>query len=119
MAQGLTGLSTIITERVVALVDGASVAVDASSGSVFDLTATQNFTLSNPTNPTSGQKAVFRIEQGGAGSFVITLDTKFRVPTDLTGFLLSTAAGTHDILGFIYNLADDKWDMTGITKGYV
>jgi len=119
MAQGLTGNSNILTERVATLTPGASVAVDAATGSVFDLTCAQNFTLSNPTNPTSGQKVIFRIEQGGAGSFVITLDTKFRVPTDLTGFLLSTAVGTHDILGFIYNLADDKWDMTGITKGYV
>lgn len=119
MAQGLTGNSTIITERVVTLTPGASVALDASQGSVFDLAADQSFTLSNPTNPTSGQKILFRIKQTGAGSWVLTLDTKFRTPSDLTGSVLSTATGTTDILGFVYNLADDKWDWTGITKGYV
>ena len=118
MAQGLTGLSDVITERVVTLTDSTPVSVDASQGSIFDLTTTQSFTLSNPTNPTSGQKIVFRILQDSTGGRVITLDTKYRVPSDLTGFLLSTAGDTMDILGFIYNLSNDTWDMTGITKGY-
>ena len=119
MTQGFTGVENYITERVVTLTPGATVPVVASAGSVFDLLAGQIFTLNNPSEPTSGQKILFRIEQGGTGSYTITLDTKYRVPTDLTGFLLSTAVGTMDILGFVYHLADDKWDMTGITKGYV
>jgi len=118
MSQGLSADPSLVVERQVTLTPGANVSVNAALGSVFDLTPVQNFQLDNPTNPVEGQKILFRILQDGVGSRVLTLDTKYRVPTDLTGFLLSTAINTADILGFVYKLAADKWDMTGITKGY-
>jgi hypothetical protein len=118
MAQGLTGLNDIITERVVALTDAASISVDASLGSIFKVTLGGNRTLSNPTNPTSGQKMVFRFKQDGTGSRTITLDSKFRVPSDLGTITLSTTADMVDYLGVIYDLTDDKFDVVSFIKGF-
>ena len=118
MSQGLSADPGLIVERQVTLTPGANVSVNAALGSVFDLSPVQNFQLDNPTNPVEGQKILVRILQDVVGTRVLTLDSKYRVPTDLTGFLLSTAADTRDILGFVYDLTNDTWDMTGITKGY-
>jgi len=119
MAQGYTGASTFNTARVKALIDGATVATDVSLGSVFTLTTTQIFTLSNPTNSFDGAKIVWRIKQGGAGSFTITLGADFRVASDINAgvITLSTAVGTIDYLGAIYNADDSKWDIISFTKG--
>lgn len=118
MSQGLSADPDLVAERQVTLTPGANVSVNAALGSVFDLTPVQNFQLDSPTNPVQGQKILFRILQDGVGSRVLTLDSKYRVPSDLTGFVLSTATNTRDILGFVYDLINDTWDMTGITKGY-
>jgi len=42
------------------LVDGATVATDASNGNKYLLTYTQSFTLSNPTNAVTGQFLLWR-----------------------------------------------------------
>lgn len=116
MSQGLSADPSLIVERQVTLTPGANVAVNAALGTIFDLSPVQNFQLDNPTNSVEGQKILFRILQDGAGSRILTLDTDYSVPTDLTGFLLSTTGGLSDILGFVRK--GTKWQMTGITKGY-
>lgn len=100
------------------LTPGATVAVDASLGVYFTLTAGQSFTLSNPTNPTDGQKIVFRILQDGTGGRVLTLDTKYRLGTDISAVVLTTAINKADYIGVVYNLVADKWDVIAFTKGY-
>lgn len=118
MAQGLTGLQTVITDRRVDLGNsGTSVATDVSLGSVFDIDATDNFTLANPTNGVDGQKVVWRIRQDGVGSRVITLGANFRTASDVGTIVLSTAINTTDYLGAVYNEADVKWDIIAFTKG--
>jgi predicted secreted protein len=117
MAQGLTGLSDINVERVVTLTDAANIDTDASLGSVFKVTLGGNRTLNAPTNPTSGQKAVWRFKQDGTGSRTITLNAIFRVASDISAVTLSTAAGTADYMAAIYDEADNKWDVIAFTKG--
>ncbi len=108
------GFSQIVTT----LTDAASVATDASLGNHFRLTTTQNFTLSNPTNPTDGQRVVWEIIQDGTGSRTITLDTKFQLGSDISSVTLTTTASKRDFLTAIYNVVADKWYVVGFAKGY-
>lgn len=96
--------------KVVALTDGATVATDASLGNVFTLTTTQNFTLSNPTNPTNGQAAIWIITQDATGSRTLTLGTAFRKSSGIVT-TLSTGANAVDYMGAVYNGAASKWDI--------
>lgn len=101
-----------------ALTPGTAVSVDASLNTVFTLVPAQNFTLANPTNPTNGQRIVFRIKQDGTGSRIITLGTKYRFGADITTVVLSTAASKTDYLTVYYDSTDDKWDIVAFVKGY-
>jgi hypothetical protein len=102
----------------VALTAGTTVSVNAALGNDFTLTAAQNFTLANPTNAVNGQKILFAIRQDGTGSRVMTLDTNYRLGTDITAVVLSTAINKTDYLGVRYNGTDSKWDVIAFVKGY-
>lgn len=102
----------------VALTDAATIAVDASLGSSFRVTLGGNRTLGNPTNATDGQKITFRLRQDGTGSRTLTLDTKFRLGSDIPSVTLSTTADQTDYLGVIYHAADDTFDVCSFVKGF-
>ena len=93
-------------------------ATDADLGNFFKIAANANFTLDNPTNPTTAQRITWRIKQDGTGSRIITYDTKFRFGADITGAVLSTGANKVDYIGAIYDSTDDKWDVVSFVKGY-
>ena len=100
------------------LTDGASIATDSSLGNVFYVTLGGNRILSNPTNSTSGKRIIWRIKQDATGGRTITLDTKFRLGTDITSVVLSTSPSITDYIGAIYNAQDDKWDVIAFVKGF-
>jgi hypothetical protein len=87
-------------------------AVNAASGDrKYSLLLGENTTLSNPTNPLfDGQKILFRIKQGGAGSYTLAFGTKYRFSTSLPSPTLTPTLGRTDYFGFMYHLTDDKWD---------
>lgn len=94
-------------------------ATNSALGSTFDVTVTSNFTLSNPTNGIDGQAIVWRIKQGGTGSYTMTLGTQFRLPSSGPGsIVLSTSVGTMDIFCAKYNAAASKWDVVSFVTGY-
>lgn len=101
-----------IPPKMYPLVDASTIATDASlvpNDAVCYVTLGGNRTLGNPTNPTAGQRLVYRFKQDGTGSRTITLDTKFRAGS--YAVTLSTAAGAVNYLEVVYNLTDDKWDV--------
>lgn len=106
------------TSLAVTLTASGTVATNAALGNIFDLTAAQNFTMSNPTNPTNGQVIRYRIKQDATGSRIITWDTAFRGCTDLALPTLTTTAAKTDRISFEYKSADSKWDLIGYLKGY-
>lgn len=118
----INGTAKIVRQApvsVVALTDGASVALDASLGNTFRLAAGGDRTLSAPTNPIDGQKITV-IHYASGGSRTLTLTTGaggFRFGTDITA-LSATSSGKSDYLGFIYNAADNRWDIVAAVKGY-
>jgi hypothetical protein len=117
-ATGASWQPSGVVFNVVALTPGVTVALDATLGAYYTLVAGQNFTLSNPTGALHGQRFIVRIKQDGTGSRILTLDTKFRLGTDIPTVVLSTAASKTDYLGFIYDSVDDKFDIVAFTKGF-
>lgn len=118
-----TGLITYIDTPVVqaqfTLTDGATVALDASQGGSFRLSAGGNRTISAPTNPKQGQVIIIQHFASG-GARTLSLNTGsggFRFGTDITG-LTATTSGKTDYISARYNLTDDKWDVIGYVKGY-
>lgn len=81
----------------VALVPGASVAIDLGSGLNFTLAMGGNYTLANPSNVKDGQAGKIEISQDATGSRTLAFGANwvFANGTDPT---LSTAANARDIL---------------------
>lgn len=102
----------------VALTDAATIAVNAALGNDFTVTLGGNRTLGNPTNPSNGQKILFAIRQDGTGSRTLTLDSDYRLGTDISAVVLSTAINKTDYLGVRYNGTDSKWDVLAFVKAY-
>ncbi len=86
------------------------VAVDNSLSDGFTLAVTANCTLSNPTNPASGEKFLLRTKQSAA--FTLAYGTKYRFPGGVAPVITATAGAT-DYLAFLYHEVDDKWDYVG------
>jgi hypothetical protein len=123
VAQSFTAKQTFSAANVetpVALSDGANVALDASLGNVFTLSAAGSRTMDAPTNATNGQKIVIRhLASGGARTLTLTTGSAgaFRYGSDIT-VLTETASGKIDYIGCIYNGTDSRWDVVAYAKGY-
>lgn len=104
--------------RMATLTDAATIAVDATLGGVFSVTLGGNRTLGNPTNARDGQRLTFRIRQDGTGSRVLTLDTKYRLGTDIASVTLTTTPNKTDYLTVQYSATDDKFDVIDFKRGY-
>ncbi len=109
-------------EAVVALTDVATVATDASLGNVFWVASAADRTLGIPTNPTTGQKCIWRWKNTDTVAHTLTLTLgaagSFRFGTTIQG-TNATAPGKTDYIGAIYNVTDNRWDVIAYAKGYV
>lgn len=65
---------TRLTEAVVALTDGAAIAIDAALGATFTLAATSNAArvFAVPTNGVAGQRITIRIVNTSGGALTLT-----------------------------------------------
>jgi hypothetical protein len=82
----------------VALIFGAPLVTDATLGNAFHTTATASFVFQNPTGLVSGGTYLWRIQQDGVGSRLISsYGTMFKFPGGTPG-VLSTPAGSVDLL---------------------
>jgi hypothetical protein len=113
-----SGTNTGYTQNVVTLTDAATINTDASLGNIFTVTLGGNRTLANPTNPTNGQKIIYRIRQDGTGSRTITFDTAFRFGADTPSITLTTTANKTDYIGCMYNSTDSKWDIIAFSRNF-
>lgn len=119
-----TGLYAAIDaaiQTVKTLTDGATVALDASQGSVFRLAAAGDRTILVPTNPTNGQ--VIRIQHyasGGARTLSLTTGSAgaFRFGDGWVSSLSATSSGKTDYVECVYNGTDSRWDVVNVTKGF-
>lgn len=100
-------------DRTVALVDAATIALNADEGNVFSVLMTSGVgstrVLGNPINPTDGQIIRIRIRQASdTGSRAITLGGDWRNSLTLT---VSASANANNYLSAIYDGKDGKWDV--------
>ena len=107
-----------LAPAVVNLTDAPTIAVDASLGNDFRVTIAGSRAMGNPIKPTDGQKIVFQVTQGGAGSYTITWGSAFEFSPALPQPTLSTTAGQSDLLAFIYNAAIGKWLLVAFVNGF-
>lgn len=61
---------------------------------------------------------MYRITQGGSGSYTITWDPVFQFSTNLPAPVLSTAVGVKDYIGFCYDSGLAKWHCVSYALGY-
>ena len=104
------------------LTDAATIAIDAANGGdpmICDVTLAGNRTLGAPTNPTNTRRIIIRVKQDGTGSRTLAYNAVYRFPSDIPSPTLSTAAGTTDIIAFVYNTASVKWDCVAAIMGYL
>jgi len=111
-----------VAETLVALVDGATVPLDASLGRNFKLLAAGNRTILAPSNPPGSgftQKITIMHEaSGGARTLSLTGGAGgFRFGTDLTA-LTPTPSGLVDYIGAIWNQSDNVWDVVSYARGF-
>ena len=83
-----------------ALLDGATISVNASLANTFRLR-----TLANPTNLSAGQHLFFRIKQDATGSRTLAFGSKYKFPGGAA--VLSTAANALDVISCQYDQNDD------------
>jgi len=111
-------MTTALKTAVVALVDGANIATDASKGNTFTVTLAGNRNLSAPTNPVDGQKITYRITQDATGGRTLSFDPVFTFGLDIISVVLSSGANKTDYIGCIYNAAQSKWNVVAVSKGF-
>jgi hypothetical protein len=102
----------------VTLTDGATVALDASLGKEFILSAGGNRTILAPTNPTQKSIIIRHYASGGARTLTLSSGTLgFRFGSTITA-LTETVSGKTDYIGAIYHAADTIWDVVAYAKGF-
>jgi len=73
--------------------------------------------LGNPSNAKHRQPFIYILRQSASGSNNYTLDTKFRLGSDVA---VSPSAGANkqDYLGVIYDANDDKFDVVSFVRNF-
>lgn len=110
--------SSVILSQIT-LVDGATVALDASLGNQFTLSASGDRTILVPTNPSSGLRFTIRhFANGGARTLTLTSGANgFAFGSGITS-LTQTASGKYDYIDCIWNGTSGHWDVVNYQKGY-
>jgi hypothetical protein len=101
----------------VTLGDGPSIAVNAALGNDFRVTLGGNRTLASPTGSVDGQRITFTIRQGSGGPHKITWSSQYKFGA-AGAPVLSTTAGSADVIGFIYNHSLGSWLCVGAARGF-
>ena len=84
----------------------------------------QRITLAGPTTLTftggvDGEKLILELKQDATGGRQITLPSNVRYSVTIPGVSLSAGANRIDKIGFMYNAADNKYDLVAITYGLI
>lgn len=124
---GTTAITGLIPsanqDTVAAVTDAATITTDASAGTIFKVTITDNRTLDAPTNAVDGMKRIWRIKQDGTGGHTLTLNAIFRISSDVPAsgqvISISTTASETSYIGAIYNGDDTKWDVVSLSRGHI
>lgn len=120
---GTNSATTVLT------ISGGAVATDmtcpagvsTNSSRTFRISASGDFTLSNPSGVSAandGVMATWEVIQDATGSRLITMGNKFAFGSDITGITLTTTANKRDFIRAQYNATADLWYVVGFVRGY-
>jgi hypothetical protein len=93
-----------------------NVPVNAALGSHFRLVATNNFQLQNPVGAADAQRMIFEIVQDAVGNRTMSLDSAFKLGSDLPLLNLTTNANRRDFLTCV--CSGTNFYVVGFVKGY-
>lgn len=94
------------------------VALDWSVANVYDTTLTENVTTVTHTNGVQGQTYKWRIKQHASSPKTVVLAGKTRFSNTIASYTMTTDVSAFDILEFLYNSTDDKYDLTNSRLGF-
>lgn len=112
-------VNVLHTPVVTVLTDASTIAVDASTGTVFTLALTgSGHTLGNPVNAADGMLRRFRVSQPASGGpYTLGYGTAYQFTAQLPAPTLSTAALAIDELGFSYFASLGIWVLMAYMLG--
>lgn len=95
----------------------ATPTVDWSNADVvrMELTGSTSFTF---TGAVDGQRCLLELKQDVVGGHTVTFGAEVRYGTDLTSYTATVTASKKDRVVFIYDGADNKYDVVSIIKGF-
>lgn len=89
-----------------------------STANIYDITLTENITSVTHSAGVEGQEYILRIKQHASAAKTVVLAGKTRYSNDQTTYAMTQDVGAYDILTFIYNSTDDKYDLVDVQKGF-
>jgi len=95
-----------------------NIEIDWSLGNVATCLLDRATTTFTFTGAYAGAKLVIRLKQDTTGGRLVSWPTSVRYGADISEITLSTDASKTDYIGFIYNLADTKYDVVAIARGF-
>ena len=96
----------------------AAISIDVTSVTLGRLSLDGNATVTFTGTPLDGQPILLSIKQDATGSRVVTWESRVRFSTDTGDTTLSTTALKTDYIFMRYNLADDKYDVLALNRGF-
>jgi hypothetical protein len=110
-------LSGMLAPAIVTLVDAPSITVNAALGNDFRVTLGGNRILANPTGSVDGQRITFTIRQGMGAPHRVTWSSQYKFGA-AGAPVLSTTAGSAEVIGFVYNHSLGSWLCVGAARGF-
>jgi hypothetical protein len=95
----------------------ATTSVSVASIDTLRISMTANTTLTL-SDAQDGQRIVLELIQDGVGGRTLTLDSGFRLGTDITSTTLTTTPSKKDMIGVIYNSTAGKFDVVAMVRGF-
>ncbi len=94
--------------------------LDWSLANVYDVTLTENITGVTHQNGAEGEPYSLRLKQHASSPKTVVLGTGggTRFSNDKTTYTMTPDVNAYDILGFLYNATDVKFDLQLVIKGF-
>lgn len=96
----------------------SSISVDVDETTLGRLTLTGATTITFTGTPTDGQPILLSLKQDATGSRIVTWESRVRFSSDTGSTLISTTPSLTDYILLRYNLADDKYDVLALNRGF-
>jgi hypothetical protein len=102
---------------ILALPTGSTLTADFARADLVRCTLTGNNAVAL-TGAHDGQRCMLEVIQDAAGGWVPTFGPEMNMGADIDTLDLSTAGGSRNRLGFIFNASSGQYDLVAVMRGY-